>query len=40
MGKDLCDIDTIGKDVLIDRLVKTHILKIFITGDICLFGLD
>ena len=38
MGKDLCIINLIGRSVkiysLIDKLVKMHVLKIFITGDI------
>ena len=40
MSKDLCITNVIGKDYsLIDKLVKMHVLKIFITGDICPFGL-
>ena len=40
MGKDLCIINLIDKIyLLIDKLVTMHVLKIFITGDICPFGL-
>ena len=39
MGKVLSIINLIGKDLFIDwELVKMHVLKIFITGDICSFG--
>ena len=40
MSKALCFINVIGKDSsLIDELVKMNVLKIFITGNICPFGL-
>ena len=40
VGKNLCIINLIAEDFsLIDKLVKMHVLKIFITGDICPFGL-
>ena len=39
MAKDLCNINAIGKNLVIDKLVKMHILKIFKTSDICHFGL-
>ena len=40
MGKDFCSITVIGKDFLfIDKLVKMYVLKVFIIGDICHFGL-
>ena len=39
MGKDLCNISNIGKVYsLINKLVKMNILKSFINGDICHFG--
>ena len=37
---NLCYLNIIGKDLsLIDKLMKGYVLKIFITGDICHFGL-
>ena len=36
---NLCIINVIGKDSAIDKLVKMHVLKIFISDDICPFGL-
>ena len=40
MGKDFCNMNIIGKDLsFIDKLMKMYVLKIFITGDICHFGL-
>ena len=39
MGKDLCNVSNIGKVYsLINKLVKMNILKSFINGDICHFG--
>ena len=39
MGKELCNISTIGEDFsLIDKLVKMYVSKIFTTDDICHFG--
>ena len=42
MGKDyMIKGKIMGEDYsLIDELVKMYILKVFVTGDICRFGLD
>ena len=39
MGKDLCIINVIGKDLFIDNLVRMHVLNIFITGIFLLLAL-